>query len=350
VIQRKQAARGALGTASLTLPPSSTSCSSVPATGDLHEALAASLFAACSARSRCGSTRAAARPPFRTGTLRTITSARTAHARANRLPDIEQADRTVSKSRRAARTARENRRAGAPADVRRGPTAGEAGGRDRRHGTVVEQRAQRRRAGRRERPPDVPQPTFFDATGRGSSRSPRWRSPRSIGFVFLGSTAAAYTCGNSFNPSPTPPSLELLHATRLRRGRHGRTQAGRRSTTCCRRPPVRTTTSPGRSARSRRGSTSRTTRSVRRTGSTTSSTGPWSSWTDGPGRRATGRRRSTPTSPASRRRAAPPAVPCHRPFNDMPHPFAALVWGRVLYMDTWIRPRHPLLHHRGRAA
>jgi hypothetical protein len=22
-------------------------------------------------------------------------------------------------------------------------------------------------------------------------------------------------------------------------------------------------------------------------------------------------------------------------FDQMPHPFAALVWGRVLYMDTW---------------
>src|SRR6185436_8149292 len=136
--------------------------------------------------------------------------------------------RTVSKeSRKAARAARASRRAagtsrpagagsGAPGTTGQtgaggAPTAGAAAGSTtRRSGSTAGSRA-----GRRERARTYRQPTFFE----------RYRTAIisvvviavaaiGIGWIFLGSTAAAYSCGQQFNPSPTP-TVEPGSSTRL---------------------------------------------------------------------------------------------------------------------------------------
>ena len=267
-------------------------------------------------------------------------------------------------SRKAARAARESRRAaGTSRPAGTGPgaagSAGTAGtSAARRHrrpgttGTGPATSATRRsgstartRAGRRERVRTYRQPSFFE----------RYRTAIvsvvvvavaaiGIGWIFLGSTAAAYTCGQQFNPSPTP-TVEPGSSTRLGflEDDMGRSHAVRcRRTTCtARRRPAPTSTPPA-SGRSSRASTSRTTRS-----------GP-PNWVhnlehggmvvlyrnDSPGATAAGQQAFTeffnsfPASPLCRIPAGA-LSPVIARFDQMPHPYAALVWDRVLYMDTW---------------
>ena len=178
------------------------------------------------------------------------------------------------------------------------------------------------------------------ATGPRSSPSSWSRSRRSAS---AGSSSArprpAYTCGQQFNPSPTP-TVEPGSSTRLgflEDDMGGATRSGAPATTCtARRLPAPTSTPPA-SGRSSRASTSRTTRWARRTGSTTWSTAAWSFST---GTTARGRPRpanrhsrssSTPSRPArcagSRRVRSRPVI---ARFDQMPHAYAALVWDRVL--------------------
>src|SRR4029077_6419853 len=118
-------------------------------------------------------------------------------------------DRTVSKeSRRAARLARERRRLRGPARERGAgqadaPGTGAAGSTPTRpigrpaSGVGA-------RVGRRDRVRPGPEPTFLE----------RYRPAIvtvaavaivavAVGYVFIGTTAAAYTCGSVFDPSPT---------------------------------------------------------------------------------------------------------------------------------------------------
>ena len=95
----------------------------------------------------------------------------------------------------------------------------------------------------------------------------------------------------------------------------------------------------GRRPDPRRGSTARTTRSSRRAGSTTSSTAPsWSSTRGADGRRRRPCRPCSTPSPPSPVCGFEPGGQSPGPvvarFDDMAWPFAALVWGRVLPLQT----------------
>jgi hypothetical protein len=257
----------------------------------------------------------------------------------------------VSKeSRRAARLARESRRAGAAGrttadgQATGGPGAGtpaSAGTRRPSSGPSGTPRA-----GRRERTRTYRQPTFFE-------RYRTWIvsiaavaiAAIAIGWVFLGSTAASYTCTNTFSPSPTP-SVSPGSSTRLGfvEDDMGRThQAG---------PPFTYLYCPPASGPhyNQPGTLGPITPRVYKPDD---KVGP-PNWvhnlehgavvvlyrTDGPGATSDGQAafntffNSFPASPICQ---VPPHAlsPVIAPFNDMPHPFAALVWGRVLYMDTW---------------
>ena len=113
-------------------------------------------------------------------------------------------------SRRAARLARESRRAGAAGRTTT-PGAATGGAVDESAGGSTSTRRPSTgpsgtpRAGRREKPRTYHEPTFFEKYRTWIiSIAAVAIAAVAVGWVFLGSTAASYTCGNTFNPSPTP--------------------------------------------------------------------------------------------------------------------------------------------------
>jgi hypothetical protein len=266
----------------------------------------------------------------------------------------------VSKeSRRAARLARESRRAGAAGRTAAGQ--GETGSPAAPGATGVgagaggSRSGVRRpsygpdgtpRAGRRERARPYQQPSFFERYRTAIiSVAAIAVAVLAIGWVFLGSTAAAWTCTNQFNPSPTPTiapdSTARLGFVQDDMGRNH--QAG---------PPFSYLYCPPASGPhyNQPGTLGPITPRVYKPDD---KVGP-PNWihnlehgavvvlyrTDGPGATADGQaafKTFFDNFPASQLCQVPPHVlsPVIAPFNDMPHPFAALVWGRVLYMDTW---------------
>jgi hypothetical protein len=244
----------------------------------------------------------------------------------------------VSKeSRRAARLARESRRVGtstgapdvAGPATRRAPAPPPAG----------------TRAGRRERVRPGPRPSFFE----------RYRSTIitiaavavvavAVGFVFLGSTAASYACDSQFNPSPTPAvapgSSARLGFVQEDMGRSHAVTSPEHYLFC---PPAS-------------GS------HLNQTGlgpikpqvyKPDDKVGP-PNWvhnlehgglvvlyrSDSPGATSAGQQAfrtyfdSFPASPICKVPAGQ-VSPVIARFDDMPHPFAAIVWDRVQYLDPW---------------
>jgi uncharacterized protein DUF3105 len=265
----------------------------------------------------------------------------------------------VSKeSRKAARLARQSRRAGSPGAPRptaTGPAGSSAAAAAGAGATTGSGAGTRRpstgpsgapRAGRRERVRTYQQPSFFE-------RYRTWIitiaavlvAGLAIGWVFLGSTQATYTCGSQFNPSATPtvgPSASArLGFLEDDMGRNHQVA-----------PPFSYLFCPPASGPhyNQPGTLGPITPRVYKPDD---KVGP-PNWihnlehgavvvlyrTDGPGATADGMAafnsffNSFPTSQLCQ---VPPheLSPVIAPFNDMPHPFAALVWGRVLYMDTW---------------
>ena len=269
-------------------------------------------------------------------------------------------------SRRAARAARDSRRAaaaaagqpsaetsgstsGSAAASARGSTAGApaamhasspSGVRKASHGPSGSARA-----GRRERTRTYRKPSFFE----------RYRTAIvsvgvvavaavAIGWIFLGSTAAAWTCTNQFNPAATP-TVEPGSSTRLGfvqddMGRSHAVTVPQNYLYC---PPASGThlNASGLGP------------IQPRVYKPTDKVGP-PNWvhnlehgamvvlyrTDGPGATDAGQlafKNFFNTFPSSPLCGIPAGQlsPVIAPFNDMPHPYAALVWGRVLYMDTW---------------
>src|SRR5204862_4272976 len=166
-----------------------------------------------------------------------------------------------------------------------------------------------------------------------------------VGWVFVGSTAASYTCGQQFNPSPTPP-VEPGSSTRLGfnedyMGNLHITSTPVKYLFC---PPASGGhfNNPGVTGPIRPGLYK-----------PDDKVGP-PNWVhnlehgamvvlyrnDSPGASSTGQQafrdyfNSFPASPICKLPAGQ-LSPVIARFDDMPHPYAALVWNRVLYMDTW---------------
>ena len=255
-------------------------------------------------------------------------------------------------SRRAARLARESRRAGGPP---REPGAGAGQTTDSGGGTPGSTRTRSTgrpvsgvgaRAGRRDRVRSGPAPTFLE----------RYRTAIvsiaavaivavAVGYVFIGSTSAAYTCGTQFNPSPTPP---IAPGSSARLGFFEDDLGNSHVVT----PPQKYLLCPPASGNhyNQPGTLGPI---PPRLYKPDDKVGP-SNWVhnlehgavvilyrnDSPGATAAGQQAfrdyisSFPASPI-----------CHLPvgalspviarFDDMPHPYAALVWDRVFYLDTW---------------
>ncbi len=251
-------------------------------------------------------------------------------------------------SRRAARLARESRRGGGPRpagdDIGGGATGGatpaSASGTRRPAGTAGV------RAGRRERVRTYRQPSFFE----------RYRNAIvgvaaiaiaaiAVGWVFVGSTSASYTCGNIFDPSPTP-TVSPGSSTRLgfvqeQMGNSHQVNPPQKYLYC---PPATGNhyNNPGVLGPI-----------VPRVYKPDDKVGP-PNWihnmehggmvvlyrNDSPGATSAGQQAF-----ATFAKNLPPSPVCKLPtgqlspviarFDDMPHPYAALVWGRVLYLDTW---------------
>jgi hypothetical protein len=253
----------------------------------------------------------------------------------------------VSKeSRRAARAARESRRLGAagtgrtPADGDRTTEAATPAGVGVRRpaGTAT-------RAGRRERVRRYHEPTFLE----------RYRSlligiagvvvlAVVVGVVFISSTQPVYACSNIFDPSPTPTvspgsSIRLGFAeedmgnshvvSRPQRYLYCPPASGNHLNISGQGPIVPRVFKPG------------------------DNVGP-PNWVhnlehgalvvlyrpDSPGATAEGLaafRQFFDNFPASPICKLPPGQlsPVIAPFTDMPHPYALLVWDRVLYLDAW---------------
>ncbi len=263
-------------------------------------------------------------------------------------------DRTVSKeSRRAARLARESRQAGesrpagspdgtpASAGAPTSPTAplrsavgatGSAGPRTAR-------------AGRRERPRLGQPQTFLE----------RYRSAIitvaavaavavAVGFVFLGSTQQAYACTNLFSPSPTAPlapgSSDRLGFFEDDMGANHAVSNPQRYLYC---PPA---SGPHLNVSGKGPIAPRVYKPSDKVGPT--------NWihnlehgamvvlyrTDSPGATEAGLQAfrdyaaALPPSPVCKVQTGV-ISPVIAPFNEMPHPYAALVWDRVFYLDTW---------------
>jgi hypothetical protein len=258
----------------------------------------------------------------------------------------------VSKeSRRAARLARESRQAGvsrpaagsdvpAAADGNPRPTTpvrSASGG----AGSV----APRDRAGRRERPRLGPQQTFLE----------RYRSALvtivavavvalGVGYVFLGSTQQAYACTNAFNPSPTPP---LTPGSSDRLGFFEEDMGNSHVVTL---PQTYLWCPPASGNHYNGAGIGPIPAQVYKP---TDRMGP-SNWihnlehggmvvlyrNDSPGATAAGLQAFRDFADA-----LPPSAICKvvtgvvspvvARFDEMPHPYAALVWDRVMYLDTW---------------
>ncbi len=255
-------------------------------------------------------------------------------------------------SRRAARLARESRRIGGPA---REPGAG-AGAADAQ-GTGAAGSTPTRstgrpvsgvgaRVGRRERVRPGPAPTFLE----------RYRTAIvtvaavaivavAVGYVFIGATAAAYTCGSVFDPSPTP-TVSPGSSTRLGffeedMGQSHAVTLPEKYLFC---PP----------ASGNHYNLAGTLGPIpARLYKPDDKIGP-SNWihnlehgglvvlyrNDSPGATSEGQqafRDYLSGFPASPICNIPPRQlsPVIARFENMPHPFAVLVWDRVLYLDTW---------------
>jgi len=256
----------------------------------------------------------------------------------------------VSKeSRRAARLARESRRVGSAGRATEAGTDGAArsaappsvAGTVRRSGTP----SAGARAGRRERARPLHEPSFFERYRTLIIGVAAVAILGVVGaFLFLGSTAPVFACSTQFNPSPTPTvspgSSERLGFVEDYMG--ATHQAG---------PPFTYTYCPPASGNhySAQGLGPIQPR-VYKPGD---KVGP-PNWvhnlehgalvvlyrSDSPGAAADGQQAfksfydSFPPSPICK---VPAGVisPVIAPFDQMPHPFAALVWGRVLYLDQW---------------
>jgi hypothetical protein len=258
----------------------------------------------------------------------------------------------VSKeSRRAARLARESRRLGDPA---RQPAAG-AGAPDASDGTVgggpsrptPRPSTPAARAGRRERVRPGPQAGFLE----------RYRSilvtvaaiaiaAVAAGYVFIGSTAATFTCGSQFSPSATP-TLSPGSSTRL-----GFIEDDMGNTHILS-VPVNYLYCPPASGNHFGNNPGVTGPIPARVYKPDDKVGP-PNWihnlehggmvvlyrNDSPGSTGAGQQAfrdyfdSFPDSPVCK---VPKGVlsPVIARFDDMPHPYAALVWDRVFYLDTW---------------
>jgi len=260
----------------------------------------------------------------------------------------------VSKeSRHAARLARESRRIGANArQGAAGTTDPDAADAATTASSTTPSRGGRptsgvgARAGRRERIRPGPQPTFLE----------RYRNAIvavaavaivavAVGYVFIGTTSAAYTCGSQFNPSPTPP-VEPGSSTQLGffqddMGNSHTVQPPQKYLYC---PPASGThyNLPGTLGPI-----------PPRVYKPDDKMGPsnWIHNLEHGGMVVLYRNDSTGSSSAGQQAfkdyvaALPPSPICKVPagllspviarFDDMPHPFAALVWDRVMYFDTW---------------
>jgi uncharacterized protein DUF3105 len=262
----------------------------------------------------------------------------------------------VSKeSRNAARLARESRRAGnvarpsgegrvgesgsSPAGAAR-PASAPAVGRPTTGGGSTAARA-----GRRERARIGPEPTFLE----------KYRSTLiavvgvavvaiALGFVFIGATAPAYTCTNQFNPSPTP-AVSPGSSTRL--GFVEDDMGNSHVVT----PPQSYLYCPPASGNHY--NVAGLGPIAPRVYKPDDKVGP-SNWVhnlehgamvvlyrnDSPGASAAGQQAfkdfasTLPPSPICK---IPTGVlsPVIARFDDMPHAYAALVWDRVFYLDTW---------------
>jgi uncharacterized protein DUF3105 len=201
------------------------------------------------------------------------------------------------------------------------------------------------RAGRRERARTYRQPTFFE----------RYRTAIisvvaiaiaaiGVGWIFLGSTAAAYTCGQEFNPSPTP-TVEPGSSTRLGfvQDDMGRSHAVNQPQNYLYCPPA----SGSHYNAAGLGPIQP------RVYKPEDKVGP-PNWVhnlehggmvvlyrnDSPGAKAAGQAAFKTFFDA-----LPPSPICKLPtgaispviarFDQMPHLYAAIVWDRVLYLDTW---------------
>lgn len=258
-------------------------------------------------------------------------------------------------SRHAARLARESRRLGANARQQGAgatdPAAAEGTAQPTAASTSTTRGARPvsgvgSRAGRRERARPGPAPTFLE----------RYRNvivavaaiaivAVAVGYVFIGSTSAAYTCGGQFNPSPTPP-VEPGSSTQLGffqddMGNSHNVTPPQRYLYC---PPASGThyNLPGTLGPI-----------PPRVYGPNDKMGP-SNWihnlehggmvilyrNDSSGATSEGQAAfksyisSFPPSPICKVPAGA-LSPVIARFDDMPHAFAALVWDRVLYFDTW---------------
>jgi hypothetical protein len=165
-----------------------------------------------------------------------------------------------------------------------------------------------------------------------------------IGWVFIGATSAAYTCTNTFNPSPTPP-VEPGSSTRL-----GFQQEDMGNSHIVNTPQNYLYCPPASGNHYNAAGLGPIQPRVYKP---TDKIGP-PNWihnlehsglvvlykTDSDGATTAGQqafRQFFDTFPASPLCGIPAGQlsPVIAPFNDMPHPYAALVWGRVMYLDTW---------------
>ena len=254
-------------------------------------------------------------------------------------------------SRRAARLARESRRAGVPREP--GSGAGQASAPGGGPGGSTPTRSTGRpvsgvgaRAGRRERVRPGPAPTFLE----------RYRTAIvtvaavaivaiAVGYVFIGSTSAAYTCGSQFNPSPTPP---VTPGSSTRLGFFEEDMGNSHVVT----PPQKYLLCPPASGNhyNQPGTLGPI---PPRLYKPDDKVGP-SNWVhnlehgalvvlyrnDSTGAAAAGQQAfrdylsTFPPSPICKL-AVGQLSPVIARFDDMPHPFAVLVWDRVFYLDTW---------------
>ena len=202
------------------------------------------------------------------------------------------------------------------------------------------------RAGRRERARPGPRPSFLE----------RYRTAIvtiaavaivavGVGYVFIGSTSAAYTCGSQFDPSPTP-TVSPGSSTRLG---FFQDDMGASHTV---NPPQKYLYCPPASGNHY--NLPGTLGPIQpRLYKPDDKIGP-SNWihnlehggmvvlyrNDSAGATAAGQQAfkdyftGFPESPICKIPAGA-LSPVIARFDDMPHPFAALVWDRVFYLDTW---------------
>jgi hypothetical protein len=263
----------------------------------------------------------------------------------------------VSKeSRRAARAARESRRLGATGAARPAedgeateiPAVGSTGHTGASGGVGARRpAASANRAGRRERVRRSHEPTFLE----------KYRTlligiagvavaAIVVGFVFMSATQAAYVCTNTFDPSPTP-TVSPGASTRL-----GFQQDDMGNSHVVSRPQRYLFCPPASGNHLIGVGQGPITPRVYKPDDTVGPT----NWihnlehggfvvlyrNDSPGATPAGLqafRDFYDTFPVSPICKVPPGAsgvsPVIARFDAMPHPYAALVWGRVLYMDTW---------------